>query len=449
MIKNRMLQSFVVLFLFLPISFLGCSGGGSDAPAPAPGPSIKVLPSSYDFGIITSGNSPAPLEVEIQNNGSIALTVSSITLSDTTNFDLYLDRGSNPCNTTSPSIGPGDNCTVGVEFDPPPGPFNSFSANLTITSNASNNSRLNVPLMADQEDVSAIDVRINQVISTEICPDAPGVGVVTAYVSVTDQGGYPVIGLEAADFTITENVGGVDEYDDPPTNAFYVSGTGATISVVLVMDYSRSIRKIPDALADMEDSAVSFVNQLGDDDEAEIVKFATKVKVVDPPGFSSDKALLTDAITNSLDVGDNTALYDAVVKAVETTIGRPTDRKAVILITDGEDGDNFGDPLSDNDLNDAIDYAQDNGVPVFTVGLGNANDAILTQMADETGGQFFDATTSDNLKTIYQQLADILFEDTYVLTYPSLLTPPFSLTIEATYSPTIKGDDTKEIVPCP
>jgi len=439
--KNRILQSFVVVFLFLPIAFLGCSGGGDDAPARVSTPSIQVIPSSYNFGIVTSGNSPAPFEARIQNNGSVTLNVSSIILSDTINLNLDLNGGSKPCNTTSPSIAPGGNCTVVVEFDPQPGSPDPFLANLTITSNASNDSSLDVPLRADQEEISAIDVRINQVETN--CPGT----VFTAYVSVTDQGGYPVTTLKKDDFLVIEDGG----YEGQPTSTFFVSDTGATISVALVMDYSRSIRKIPDALSDMEDSAVSFVNQLGVDDETEIVKFGRRVEVVDPPGYTSNKALLTDAIYNPLDVGDNTRLYDAVVKAVETTIVRSKDRKAVILITDGEDDDGTGTPLSDNDLNDAINYANNNGVPIFTVGLGNANVAILTQMADETGGQFFEATTSDNLRTIYQQLADLLFHDQYILTYISGLGDGVSanLTIEATYSPTIKGDDTKEITACP
>ena len=72
-------------------------------------------------------------------------------------------------------------------------------------------------------------------------------------------------------------------------------------------------------------------------------------------------------------------------------------------------------------------------------------------MANETGGQFFEATTSDNLRNIYQKLADILFNDQYVLTYISGLGfgVTADLTIEGTYSLAIKGDDTREITSCP
>ena len=113
-----MLRSLFILILLLPIVFLGCSSSGGDAPAPVPSPSIRVLPSSYNFGVVTPGNSPAPLEVEIQNNGSLALTVSGITLSDTINFNLDLNGGSNPCNKTSPTIAAGGNCTAEVDFVP-------------------------------------------------------------------------------------------------------------------------------------------------------------------------------------------------------------------------------------------------------------------------------------------------------------------------------------------
>ncbi len=440
MIKNRILRSLFVLFLFLPIAFLGCSGGGDDAPAPVPSPSIKVLPSSYYFGVVTPGNVPSPLEVEIQNNGSLTLNVFSITLSDTINLKLDLNDGSNPCGILSPSIAPGGNCTVVVEFDPQPGSLDQFRANLTITSDASNNSSLDVPLTADQDDLSELNVRINQVESTENCPNPE----VTAYVSVTDQGGYPVTTLAKDDFLITEDGG----YVGHPTNASSVKNT-ATISVALVMDYSGSVTDVQDAVDDMEESATYFIEQLRDlppllVDEAEIIKFDNIVEVVQ--GFTSDKDLLKAAIDEDWDNGRETTLYDAVVKAVDDTALQSTARRTVIVITDGKDTQSL------QILDDVINDANNKGVPIFAIGLGILDDTILRRMANDTGGQFFEAKTSDNLRTIYQQLADILFNDQYILTYTSDLGAGVSadLTIEATYSPTaITGDDTKEIAPCP
>ena len=404
-------------------------------------PSIQVLPSSYDFGTVTPNNSPAALEVEIQNNGSVGLTVNDIMLSNTTNFVLDLIGGTHPCTTPSRTISAGDKCTFEVNFTP--GSYGRLDANLMISSNDSNNLTINVPLSGIRDDaVSELNVRINQVESTS-CP----IPKVTAYVSVTDQGGYPVTTLTVYDFLITE----VSGYVGFPTEASFVSDVSATISVALVMDYSLSITGSQDSVDDMQESVDSFVDNLGQDDDAEIIKFATTIAVAQD--FTSDKNLLTDAITTPLDVGIHSALYDAVVKAVNDTALSLKDRKAVVVITAGTDDDGSGSPLSTNNLNDVINYANGTGVPIFTVGVGGKiNSAVLQQMANDTGGQFYGAATSDNLRNIYNQLASILFQDQYVLTYNAGLVAgkTANLTIKATeLTSGVTGNDTKEITPCP
>ncbi len=439
MIKRHILSSLVVIFLFLPLTFIGCSGGGDDAPAPSPSPLIQVLPSNYNFGTVTPGNSPAPLEVEIANNGSAELTVSAITLSDIINFALLSGR-SDPCDTPPMTIAAGNKCTVEVEIQPKS--TNSFNEMLTITSNDPNTSTYDLDLIGRQDAaVSLLNVKINQVEAN--CPGTE----FTAYVSVTDQGGFSVTTLTKDDFSITE--AGAGGYVGPPDSKGYASEITETISVALVMDYSGSITNVQDNVDDMEAAVAGFIDEMEEDDEAEIIKFDKEFEVVQT--FTSDNTLLTEAIFAPYDMGPGTRLYDAVVKAVDNTALRLKNRKAVIVITDGVDDDGSGNPLSDNDLNDAINYANDNGVPIFTVGLGQLLDkGILEQMADDTGGQFYEAITSDNLRTIYQQLADVLFYDQYILTYTSGLGANVTadLTIEATFSPTKKRSDKKAITTC-
>ena len=416
----------LILILVFPVAFIGCSSGGGDAPAPSP--SIQVLPSSYDFGIVTPGNSPAPLEVEIANNGSLGLTVSDITLSDTNNFALDLSAGSNPCHTASSTIAAGSNCTAEVDFTPQSDA--SFDATLTISSNDPNNPTKNVPLSGIRQPISELNVRINQVETP--CPSP----VVTAYVSVTDQGGYPVTGLTQTNFSVTE--AGAGGYVGLPTTVSFVSDTTPTISVALVMDYSYSISKLQDNLDDMEESVANFVDQLEADDEAEIIKFSDDFDVIQ--AFTSNKDDLKAAINDPYPDGI-TDFYDAVYKAVDDTTLRSKERRAVIVVTDG------GNDPSTYTLQQVIDNANANGVPIFTVGIGQVNNAILTQMADDTGGQFYEATTPDNLRTIYQQLANVLFADQYILTYTSLVANA-NLTIKATLG-AMTGNDTKITTSCP
>ncbi len=72
-------------------------------------------------------------------------------------------------------------------------------------------------------------------------------------------------------------------------------------------------------------------------------------------------------------------------------------------------------------------------------------------MAEETGGLFYEVDNSDNTKTVFQQLADLLFTDQYVLTYETsvlVVGDTADLEIEATLN-LITGDDTRAITPCP
>ncbi len=437
MTKSSTLISILILFLMPPIVFLGCGGGGGGTSSSSSGgsssPSIQVLPSAYDFGSVTPGNSPAPLEVEIINNGSAELIVSDIALSGLLNFDLDLSGGSDPCDTATLTIAEEESCTLEVAFRPQSS--DSFSTTLNISSNDPTTSVLSVPISGSQEEVLELNVKINQVETDELCPTAT----VTAYVSVTDQGGYSVTGLSAIDFKITEDTTDMGN----PGDVSFVEEVTSPISVALVMDYSASITDIEDVVDDMEESTASLIGQLGANDEAEIVKFDREFEVVQD--WTSDKDLLTAAIYAPWNRGGLTVLYDAVWKAVDDTASRQKDRKAVIVMTDA-----LNDVSSEKSFGNVIHHANDNNVPIFTLGLGDADISILQRMADDTGGQFYEATTSDNLRTSYNQVAEVLFKDQYILTYISGLGigATGDLKIKAT-SGAIEREDTKEITPCP
>jgi len=440
--KDQLLITRIALFLVLAIVFTGCTGGGGSsgdsAPKTADLPSVQVLPLDYDFGTVTPGNTPVPLEAKIQNSGSADLKVSDIVLSDTDNFVLDLAGGSNPCFSTSPTIGAGDNCTVAVTFIPQSDA--EFGATLQINSNDGINPQIDTQLIGAAATIATIGVRINQVESDLQCPAAE----VRAYVSVIDQGGYAVTGLLENNFTVSENSNPMNL-----TNFSFVSQITAPISVALVMDYSGSITGIPEAQSDMEEASAYFVAQSGVEDETEIIKYATVSKVVQE--FTSEKNLSTAAIYETVDVGTHTSLYDAAWQAIDDTALRLKARKAVIIISDGIDDDGTGEPISDKSLSDVIDHANDEGIPLMTVGLGTVNEAVLKQMSDDTGGLYFPSPVSDNLRNIYYQLSIVLFENQYMLEYISGMGvgETADLTIEASVSQTITGDDTKEIMPCP
>jgi VWFA-related protein len=442
------MKAFAILIVtWMSIAIMACGGGGGGGSNPTvtsalktpltPAPTLSVLPADFDFGIITNGNTVDTLEVNIRNTGTANLNVSDIALTgaEKENFNLNLNGGTNPCVSTSLTIASGSHCTMTVDFLPVG--RDTYSADLTIQSNDPNTPIYDMSLLGSKEDITEANVKINQI---EACPRP---GLATVYVSVTDQGGFPIRSMDQTHFAITEE--GIVK---ATTSAISVDDT-VTLSVALLMDYSASIRMEPDNVTDMENAAISFVNQLGTNDEAEIVKYATDIEVTQT--FTSNTTLLTNAIQSNPNLGPSTALYDAIVQAVTDISTRTRDRRAIIVITDGMDRDGSGNQLSINSIDDVIAKANARGVPVFTVGLGDADITILQQIANATGGTFSDSTTSDNLAKIYQQLADLLFTDQYILTYTSGLASIAAgdLSVTATYVPGISGTDTKSILACP
>ncbi len=104
---------------------------------------------------------------------------------------------------------------------------------------------------------------------------------ITAYVSVTDQNGYAVDGLLANDFTVTETAGATT--DQPVIAGAGLISFGVAqdmnprpaLATVILMDYSGSSSRLANGNESaMENAVISFVEQMGPDDQAMIVKFA-------------------------------------------------------------------------------------------------------------------------------------------------------------------------------
>jgi len=80
-------------------------------------PEISSSSTSVDFGSVST-NDASTVVITLSNNGSYAMNVTGMTLSDTGNFALQTGAGSDPCGGTSFSLASGDSCTLGIEFGP-------------------------------------------------------------------------------------------------------------------------------------------------------------------------------------------------------------------------------------------------------------------------------------------------------------------------------------------
>jgi Ca-activated chloride channel homolog len=168
-----------------------------------------------------------------------------------------------------------------------------------------------VPEQTGPEEVDAGDIiRVNTTL-------------VTLPVSVMDRDGRYVPNLSKEDFRIWED--GIEQQV-----AFFAS-VEKPFSVVLMLDTSPSTQF---RLEDIQDAAITFVNQLRPDDKVMIVSFNDDIKILSE--LTNDRSKLRRAIERA-HTGDGTRLYDAVEMVTNQQLNRISGRKAIVLFTDGVD----------------------------------------------------------------------------------------------------------------
>ncbi len=224
-------------------------------------------------------------------------------------------------------------------------------------------------------------------------------------VSVLDGSGQPVRGLRQENFEVFE--------DNVPANLVSVEDVvdaDVGIAVAMAIDVSGSMEGEP--LAAAKEAAISFIESLADADQAAVLAFADTVQTVQD--FIDDKELLVEAVAGLAAEG-NTALYDAAFQVVNMAAKATSPRRVAVLLSDGQE---YG-GVSLTSPSDALRKAEEEGIPLFTIGLGSEADrAYLEELATLTGGRAFEAPSPDQLAQLYINLGDVL-RSQYVLTVQS------------------------------
>lgn len=146
---------------------------------------------------------------------------------------------------------------------------------------------------------------------------------VTMPVSVLDRDGRFISGLGQNDFKIFEN--GVEQKLD------YFQSTEQPFTVIMLIDVSPSTQF---RIEEIQNAAMTFVDQLRPNDRVMVIAFDEKVHVLTPP--TSNRGQLKSAIRQT-SFGDGTSLYEAVEYAIDNQLRQVEGRKAVVLFTDGVD----------------------------------------------------------------------------------------------------------------
>jgi tight adherence protein B len=240
-----------------------------------------------------------------------------------------------------------------------------------------------------------------------------------------ETGGYPtfsfiVVGDEPSSLapTVMENGKAVD--------GLKTKNLARAKSVVLAIDRSRSMLGEP--LADAVAAARAFIAAKPPEDRIAVVTYATApLQLTDfsTATIDADTALRSIAVDQS----PGTKLYDGIVMAAGALAAEPLPARVIVAVTDGDE------TLSEATLEEAIDAATGSGVSVYVIGIESARfDPLpLQRLAEETGGSYHAAATSDALAEVYSSIAEEL-ERTWQIEYVTNARPLDRLNVEVTLS---------------
>jgi VWFA-related protein len=224
----------------------------------------------------------------------------------------------------------------------------------------------------------------------------------------TDRHGKFVRNLNETDFAI------LDDHKPPQAIVAFNRQTDLPLEIGLLVDTSGSVRSRFDF---EQQAAIDFLKQVirPQFDRAFVMGFNGHSQVTQD--FTDNVSLLSVGV-HRLHAGGGTALYDAIYRAckekLKTKSERPT-RRALILITDGEDNQ------SDVSRAQAIEMAQRAEVIIYAIstddsGLILRGDETLNQLAEATGGRAFFPYKQKEITRSFSAIEDEL-RSQYVVSY--------------------------------
>jgi len=250
------------------------------------------------------------------------------------------------------------------------------------------------------------------------------VNLVNLFFTVKDKSGTLVPHL-------TKENCSVEEDKVPQTLKHFVAETNQPLTLGILIDTSGSQQRV---LPLEKEFGAQFLNRiLRKSDQAFVANFDVNVDLLQDFSNSPrelergmDKAEINAGVSFGASPvpGQNkgTVLYDAVYQASTSKLGGETGRKAIIILTDGQDEG------SDHKIAEAIAAAQKSNVIIYGIliadrgqyggfGLGYSGDFALKKMSDETGGRMINVGNNGNkLQAAFSQIEDEL-RTQYVASY--------------------------------
>ena len=229
-------------------------------------------------------------------------------------------------------------------------------------------------------------------------------------VRVVDRNNRPISNLTENEFKIFE--------DNQQQKIEFFSKSEVPTNYSLVIDNSGSLRSQLDKVIE---AGKIMVNANRSDDETSIIRFVDSSKIEVKQEFTANKEDIFYALDNLYIEGGQTAIIDAVYLAVESvddykksSAANERKRRAIILVSDGEDRNSF---YNETQLFQLLREAD---VQIYTIGFINELDkdgslirkspqkkakAFLERLAQETGGKSYFPDSVDQLNGIAKDIS--------------------------------------------
>jgi VWFA-related protein len=226
------------------------------------------------------------------------------------------------------------------------------------------------------------------------------VDLVNVNFSAMDSKGRLIPGLTAKDFAVEED-------GEVQNVTLFAREQELPLTLAMLIDVSPSVAPV---FAEEKVTASSFLGSLlGRRDLALVIAFNRWVTLTQD--YTEDLPSLTRAIQSLKVSGSGTSLYDAVYLAAEEKLSLEAGRKAIVLISDGED------TTSQYNASKAMIAVHKSNAVIYTISNGG-NSGTLRKLAEETGGAFFRIRERGDFEKVFNQIA-LELRTQYSLAYHS------------------------------
>ena len=219
---------------------------------------------------------------------------------------------------------------------------------------------------------------------------------ITFTVTVTDTYGRYVSGLGKAAFTVLD--------EKKPQEITYFSDDDSPVSVGVIFDVSGSMSG--DKIKRARDALSKFIQTSHNMDEYFLIAFNSRAQLL------LDKTRDGNQVLDKLSfvqTKNNTALYDACYLGVEKVQRGAHPKRALLLISDGQDNN------SRYTFNELRRLLKESDVTLYGVGILSGSDAgssmgmegqgVLDELASVSGGKAFFPRSNAEMDDIFEQIA--------------------------------------------